>query len=101
MYEHLLRNIPEFNTAHSRGMQGLLDLRRRASIPCVQSYVASSREPELDLAFWSSVDYCGFYRRTFEPGTMRTTSFFANAAYAEYAGLSAAELIARSILLSY
>ena len=69
-------------------------MRGQANSSCLQSHIVSTRAVDLDVSFWSTANYCGFLRRTYEPGTMRTTSIFANAAYAEYAGLSAEELVA-------
>ena len=54
----------------------------------------SSATP-LDLSFWAAVDYCGFFRCTYYPGTMRMQSIFVNDTYARYSGLDAAELVAR------
>jgi hypothetical protein len=37
--------------------------------------------------FWASVEYCGYIRHTYEPGSMRRISTFANHAFARLAGL--------------
>ena len=37
--------------------------------------------------FWASVNYCGYIRNMYEPGTMRQTGIFVNNAFATLAGL--------------
>jgi hypothetical protein len=52
--------------------------------------------PALDPSSWTAVDYCGFLRLTYEPGTLHpaTVVTVANAAYARLAGLANPEELA-------
>ena len=51
---------------------------------------------ELGDEFWAAVDYCGYLRVAFEPGTLRRTGVFLNAAYARMvAGVGADEMLRR------
>ena len=65
---------------------------------------SSHRTPDdshdLPDEFWASVDYCGYLRRTYEPGSVATTSLFVNEAYARLVGIDRVELISRPRPLS-
>ena len=52
---------------------------------------------DVDLCddFWASVEYCGFLRCTYEPGTLTMTGLFMNEAYARLAGLDREEMARR------
>ena len=50
---------------------------------------------ELSDGFWASVEYCGYLRCTYEPGTLTMTGLFMNEAYASLAGLDREEMVRR------
>ena len=82
-------------------MQGLLEMRQRTELSRDTRDQTDgmpyrpSVPHDLPDEFWASVDYCGYLRRTYVPGSVATTSLFVNEAYARLAGVDRAELISR------
>jgi len=78
------------------------DLRQALAdgLAAVDSATAAPPPPvaagdELPEEFWADVEYCGYLRMSYDPGTMRRTGMMVNKAFAAMAGIRPEELLAR------
>jgi hypothetical protein len=64
---------------------------KKTSSPCLPFHL----DVDFSDGFWASVEYCGYLRCTYEPGTLTMTGLFMNEAYARLFGLDREELARR------